>query len=428
MRTRRLSGIIAAVTTAALLSACSIGGSSGGSKPTSSDVSGKVTGAVSFQTWALKPKFTTYIQGLIAGFEKEHPGVKVTWLDQPGDGYDQKVLTQASSGDLPDVVNLPPDFAAPLVQNGMLLDLTTADKNLQSTYVPGGLKAYQYADTSGTYGYPWYLGTDVNYWNTKLLKANGVDITKLPTDLDGLIATAKVVKKNSGGKVYVMSRKPGLGDFVSAGIPVFNSAGTAFAFNSPKAVALVQKYVDAYQDGLMPRDVLSSTYEGNATLYNEGKVAWTTGAGNYIEGLKDSNPSLVPITKPTPAFGTPPLYVQGLSVSAKSKNLPTAVALARYVTNAENQKAFAKIVPGIFPSTKASASDPFFSSSDGTNVGDAKVDAFNALKTGQSNPASFSSAMGTILDQQIALAMSGKTSAKKALDDAVDQCNKLLKK
>jgi hypothetical protein len=48
--------------------------------------SGTVTGEVSLQTWALKPKFTDYVQGVIDVFQKKYPGVHVTWLDQPADG------------------------------------------------------------------------------------------------------------------------------------------------------------------------------------------------------------------------------------------------------------------------------------------------------------------------------------------------------
>jgi len=177
----------------------------------------------------------------------------------------------------------------------------------------------------------------------------------------------------------------------------------------------------------MLRDVLSSKYLGNSELFNQEKVAWTTGGGNLISSVKESNPTLAKSIVPSPAFGTAPLYVQGLSVSAKSKNLPAAIALSRWVTSPENQAEFAKIVPGIFPSTTASASDPFFSKSDGTPAGDAKVMAFASLKAAKPlQPVVVDQAMSTFIDQQIALAISGKVSAKDALDAAVKKCNELL--
>jgi multiple sugar transport system substrate-binding protein len=120
--------------------------------------------------------------------------------------------------------------------------------------------------------------------------------------------------------------------------------------------------------------------------------------------------------------------VQGLSVSSKSKNQAAAIALARFVTNAENQAAFAKIV-NIFPSTKASANDPYFSKSDGTVESDAKVLAFQSLAKAKSlQPAVISGATNDFINQQISLAISGKITSQQALDAAVAKADQLLAK
>ena len=57
-----------------------------------------------------------------------------------------------------------------------------------------------------------------------------------------------------------------------------------------------------------------------------------------------------------------------------------AVLRAHAGAQGEAEAAFAKIV-NIFPSTKASANDPYFSKSDGTVESDAKVLAFESLAT-----------------------------------------------
>ncbi|WP_030058446.1 MULTISPECIES: ABC transporter substrate-binding protein [Streptomyces] len=415
--------------TAAALTGCGLG--SGDTKNSDSVASaaatGEVKGKVSLQTWALKPKFTDYMQGVIDGFKKKYPGVEVEWLDQPGEGYSDKVLSQAAAGTLPDVVNLPPDFALPLAKKDLLLDVAKADAKLADEYVPGGVDAYRYAGLPGTFGYPWYLNTDVNYWSSDLLTKNGLDPKKPPTTLDELIAQARVMKDRSGGQAYLMSRKPGIGDFYNAGVKIMSDDGRTFTFNTPEAAALLDKYRDAFKAGLLPNDVLTNTYAGNSKLFNAGTVAWTTAGANYITSLATDNPTLAPKVVPSPAMATPPLYVQGLSIPKGTKNPAAALALARWVTSAENQAAFAHLT-SIFPSTKASADDPFFSRSDGTNAGDAKVIAFNSLaKAKLIQPVQVDDAMSTIVNQQIALAMSGDASSKQALDTAVEQCNKLLK-
>ncbi|MEV0316017.1 ABC transporter substrate-binding protein [Nonomuraea fuscirosea] len=407
------------------IAGCGLGGAA--EEEPAPSAGGAVKGKVSLQTWALKPKFTDYVQGVIDGFEKRYPGTEVEWLDQPAEGYSDKVLTQAAGGTLPDVVNLPPDFAVPLIRQGILLDVAQADQKLAAEYVPGALDAYRYPGVQGAYGYPWYLNTDVNYWNTELLKKNGLDPEKLPASLDELIAQARTLKEKSGGKVFLMSRRPELGDLTNAGVPIMSPDGARFTFNTPEAVALLDKYRDAFKEGLLPRDVLTDTYAGNAKLFNEGTVAWTTGGGNYITSLATDNPTLAPKVVPSKAMGTPPLYVQGLSISKATKNAPAALALARWVTSAENQAAFAHLV-NIFPSTVASANDPFFSKSDGSNSGDAKVIAFESLAEAKVlEPVQVTEAMKKLVRQQFSLAVSGEATSREALDTAVAKCDELLK-
>jgi multiple sugar transport system substrate-binding protein len=422
---------MAALAVSALtLAGCGLGSSadsSAGSQPTV-DANAKVTGEVSFQTWSLKPKFTSYVEGVIKAFEAKYPGTKVTWLDQPGDGYDKKVLSQASAGQLPDVTNLPPEFALPLAKQNLLLDVAAADPAVKTDYVEGGLTAYQYQGLSGTFGYPWYLNTDIDYWNATKFAAAGLDVKNPPKTFDDLLAAAKVMHDKSGGKEYLMSRLPGIGDLTNAGVKIVSDDGKKFTFNTPEAAALLDKYRAAYQAGYLPRDILTQQYLGNSKLFGQSKVAWTTGGGNAIVDFQKDNPSLKGKVVPSPALDTPPLYVQGLSVSSKSKNQAAAIALARFVTNAENQAAFAKIV-NIFPSTKASANDPYFSKSDGTVESDAKVLAFQSLAKAKSlQPAVISGATNDFINQQISLAISGKITSQQALDAAVAKADQLLAK
>lgn len=425
---KRLTGVAALMAAALTLSGCGLGGgdTANESKPTVT-AGAEVTGEVSLQTWALKPKFTPYVEGVIKAFEAKYPGTKVTWLDQPGDGYDKKVLSQASAGQLPDVVNLPPDFALPLAKQNLLLDVASADADLTKDYVEGGLAAYQYQGQDGTFGYPWYLNTDIDYWNSDKFAAVGLDVKNPPKTFDELFAAAKVMHDKSNGREYLMSRLPGIGDFTNAGVKIIADDGKSFVFNTPEAAALLDKYRDAYKAGYLPKDILTQEYLGNSKLFTQGKVAWTTGGGNALADFVKDNPSLKGKVVPSPALDTPPLYVQGLSVSAKTKNQAAAIALARFVTNAENQAAFAKIV-NIFPSTKASASDPYFSKSDGTPESDAKVLAFESLaKAKVLQPAIISGATNDFINQQISLAISGKVTSKQALDAAVAKANQLLK-
>jgi len=387
-----------------------------------------ITGTITFQTWSLKnDTFTPYFTALIKSFEAAHPGTTVNWIDQPGDGYAAKVVSQVTGGSLPDVVNLPPDIAYSVEQAGGLLDLAKNVPTLTADYVASGRKAYTYTGVEGTYAFPWYLGADMNYWNKAMFTRDGLDPAKPPTTLDELIAQAKVMHDNSGGKDYLMSREPDLGDIVQTGTDLMNADGTKFVFNTSAAAAMLDKYRTAYAAGYLPADVLTNTYQGNNAAFLKQEVAWTTGQGNGIQTVGETNPSLAKEMVPSPSIGTPNLNVQGISVSSKSKHLALALAFAQFATDNQNQVDFVKIAAGFMPGTTAAADDPAYSKSDGTPAGDASVIGYEDLqKAVNFQPLQWTQDMTTVLKQQFALAISGKESSQQALDNIVSKANQLL--
>ncbi|MFS0712906.1 extracellular solute-binding protein [Microbacterium sp. 2P01SA-2] len=408
-------GLLAAT---ALLAGCSSGPGTG------SDPDGEVAGSIRFQTWSLTPTYAEYLDGVIDAFEEKYPDVTVELLDQPGDGYSEKVLSQASTNTLPDVVNLPPDFALPLAQQNLLYDVSKAT-DLESTYFEGSVDAYRFDGVEGVYGYPWYLGTDVNYWNSAQLDACGLDSANPPKTTDELFTQAATMA-DACPENYLISRVPGIGDFTLEGIDILNDDGTEFVFNTPEAAALVDRYAEAYANGEMPPTVLNADYLGNAQLFTQGKVAWTTGGATAIDSFEENNPSLQGNVAISPALNISPLYVQGVSVSAGSENLAAALAFAEFVTNAENQNAFAHIA-NVFPSTQGSDADPYFTEDDGTPSAKARITGFESLKTAEVlTPYSVNGAMNDYLNQQIALAIRGDISGQEALDKSVEKLNDLL--
>jgi multiple sugar transport system substrate-binding protein len=413
------------------LTSCGVGGGSSDASAGQKTVAANapLKGSVTFQTWSLKnDKFTPYFTALVADFEKRHPGTTINWIDQPGDGYPTKVSSQVASGSLPDIVNLPPEIAHAIVKVGALLDLSKNVPTLTADYVKSGVDAYTYADSgNAVYGLPWYLGTDVNYWNKAMLTRDGLDPAKLPKTFDDLVAQAKIMHDKSGGKDFLMSRPPGYSDIVNSGTKLMTADGSKFAFSTPAAQKMVDQYTKAFKAGYLPSNVLTNTYEGNSTLFTKQQVAWTTGSGNFITSLAQTSPSLAAQVVPSPALDTPPLYVQGISVSAKSKNLPLALAFAKFVTDNANQVAFIKLAVGYLPGTTAAAGDPAYSKGDGTAQGHASVIAYQDMQHAVNfTPPVWTDAMNTYLNQQIALAMTGKESSKQALDNAVNKANQLL--
>ena len=417
-------GIVAAAALA--LTACT---GSGGSSSSGGaiDTSGELSGTIKFQTWSLKnEKFSPYFEKLIDAFEKEHPKVTVDWLDQPGDGYQDKILSQANSNTLPDVLNLPPDVGYPLVAAGKLVDLETADPDLKSAYNTGAWDAYsQYPGVDGTYGLPWYLSSDASWWNLAQLAPYGVTEENLPTTVDELLTLAKDVATESGGKVQLLSSIPALDTFTSAGMEVINDDGE-FDFNTDEAAAIIEKYADAYAAGAMPAEALTGDYGGNAEAYIQEKVAFTTGGTGFTTDLAKDAPALLENTVATQRLGIPPLYVQGLNVSADSDNKEAALAFAEFATNEENQVAFSSLAVGTAPGTSAGG-DAVVENISSSITDEKQLSAidtvFTAMEDAKAIPFQWTSDMATYMTQQIALAVNGEADAQEQLDKIVEYAN-----
>src|SRR5699024_11742482 len=69
---------------------------------------------VEFWTMQLEPTFTDYLEDLIDRYEEENTNVMIDWLDVSADDLEQKVLSDVSAGNAPDVVNLNPSFGVSL--------------------------------------------------------------------------------------------------------------------------------------------------------------------------------------------------------------------------------------------------------------------------------------------------------------------------
>jgi multiple sugar transport system substrate-binding protein len=407
------------------LSACGSGNDDSGS----SDASGKVEGDITFQTWNLKANFKSYFDGLIADFEKQYPGTHVKWIDQPAEGYADKISADAAGGTLPDVVNVSPDLVAPLAKAGLALDLDKAAAKYKKEYLAGAWASHQIPGMTGTYAFPWYLNTGPLFYNKSLFKKAGLDAGSPPKTYDELFADALQMAKKSDGKVATLANVPTIEDFGRYGVALMNKEGTAFTFNDSKGVQLLTKYKELYDAKALDPQALTATPESSGKKFLTEAVAMNPGSALDLGNFKKQAPNLyknIGITDQITSTGHVNMYVMGVMVNSKTKHTPAAVAFAHYVTDAEHQMSFAKKV-AIFPSTAGSLDDPYFTKEDGTDETRVRVAAAKSLKNAVNyTPVLFSEQMKTALRNEVAKALQGKESPKEALDNAVKQCNTLL--
>ncbi|GEK02126.1 extracellular solute-binding protein [Streptomyces sp. ATE26] len=426
MRISRRTFAAAAVALLLPLSACGSGGDEAG--PT--DASGKVEGDITFQTWNLRANFKQYFEGLIADFEKAHPGTHVKWVDQPAEGYADKISADAAGGTLPDVVNVSPDLVAPLAKAGLALDLDKSAGRYRSEYLPGAWAGHRVPGLSGTYAFPWYLNTGPLFYNKALFRKAGLDPSAPPKTYDDLFADALRIARTTGGKVATLANVPAIEDFGRYGVPLMNKEGTGFAFDDAKGVQLLTEYKRLYDAKALDPQALTATPESAGRKFLTQAVAMNPGSALDLGNFKKQAPGLyhdIGITDQITSTGHVNMYVMGVMVNSRTKHTPAAVAFAHFVTDARNQMAFAKKV-AIFPSTARSLDDPYFTKEDGTDETRVRVAAAKSLKNAVNyTPVLFSEQMKTALRNEVAKALQGKESPATALDNAVKACDRLLK-
>jgi multiple sugar transport system substrate-binding protein len=407
------------------LSACGPGGDGG-----TSDASGKVEGDITFQTWNLRANFKDYFEDLIAGFEEKYPDTHVKWIDQPAEGYADKISADAGGGTLPDVVNVSPDLLAPLARAGLALDLDKAAAHYRKEYLPGAWAGHQVPGLTGTYAFPWYLNTGPLFYNKALFEKAGLDPERPPKTYGELFTDALRMAKKSGGKVATLANVPTIEDFGRYGVPLMNKQGTAFAFNDPKGVELLTAYKRLYDAKALDPQALTATGESAGKKFLTGAVAMNPGSALDLENFRKNAPSLyrnIGITDQITNTGHANMYVMGVMVNSRTRHTPAAVAFAHFVTDARNQMSFAKRV-AIFPSTAGSLDDPYFTEEDGTDATRVRVAAAKSLKNAVNyTPVLFSEQMKTALRNEVAKALQGKESPQEALDNAVKAADRLLR-
>lgn len=419
----------------ASLAAC--GGSGSNSGQGSSD-GGKLSGDITFQTWNLKnDKYTPYFKKLIKQFESDHPGTHIKWIDQPSDGYEQKLSADAAAEQLPDLVDAGASMMYMLAKAGVLMDVAREVPEAEKNYTPGSWKTATFKGNGvekGVYAFPWYVNDGPNYYNTQLMKKCGVDTAKLPKTWDDYFKAANTIADNCKGEYMSTGIGNDMGDLASAGIKIISDDHSRYVFNTPKAAAFLQKFVDLYKKGGIPPEALDAKWSQQADFFQRGSVASMGGSAYSADGFKLNAPDLYKNLAVGPKINDTPHSVtvayELLGVNKNTKNKPLALAFAQYVTNSANQLEFDKKA-AVFPSSAGTINDEYFAkaAAEDTVKGKAMKITLDAVKNGRaSRPPEFTdTAGGDYYGEQVALALQGKQSVKDALNKSVDFANKHLK-
>jgi putative chitobiose transport system substrate-binding protein len=330
-----------------------IAGCQSPSSPTGTEQTGEAN--VEFWTMQLQPKFTEYFNKLITEFEGQQPDYAVRWVDVPWSAMESKILTAVSAQTAPDVVNLNPNFASQLASRNAWLELDSVlTPEIRDRYLP---KIWQANQIDGkTFGIPWYLTTRISFYNQDLFKQAGV--TTPPKTYEDLAVLAKQMKEKTGKYAFFITFVPGdsnevLDSLVQMGVTLIAADGSA-GFNSPEGLAAFKYWVDLYQQKLLPPEVLTQGHQHGIELYQAGEMAIINTSPEFINSIQQNAPQVAAVSLPssqiTGKTGKKNVAVMNLVIPKDTDDADMALKFALFVTNTENQLAFAQAA-NVLPST-----------------------------------------------------------------------------
>ncbi|BAY25828.1 ABC transporter, periplasmic sugar-binding protein [Calothrix sp. NIES-2100] len=386
---------------------------------------------IEFWTMQLQPQFTDYFKNLIASFESQNQGIKVNWVDIPWAAMENKILTAVSAKTPPDVVNLNPDFASQLAGRNAWLDVDTkVSKEVRSSYLPNIWKASTINGKS--FGIPWYLTTRLTIYNTDLLKQAGIN--KSPSTYAELAQAAQQIKDKTGKYAFFVTFVPQdsgevLESFVQMGVTLVNTEGKA-AFNSLQGKAAFQYWVDLYKKKLLPQEVLTQGHRHAIDLYQGGETAFLASGPEFLKTIANNAPKIAQASAIAPQItgdtGKKNVAVMNVVIPKDSKYPDAAVKFAVFLTNDQNQLAFAKAA-NVLPSTVKALTDSYFKDvpANATTVEKARIVSAQQLQQAEILTPTLKdfNKLQKAIYLNLQAAMLGEKTVDKAVEDAAQEWN-----
>ncbi|WP_404445667.1 sugar ABC transporter substrate-binding protein [Sutcliffiella horikoshii] len=389
---------------------------------------------IEFWTMQLSPTFDDYINGVIADFEEENPNVKVKWVDVPWGDMETKILTSVASKTAPDVANLNPQFAAKLAELDALVNMDEmVPDDVRSQYFEGVWASNTF--DGKTFGIPWYLSSQVTMYNTDIFEEAGLDTEKAPSTFEELKTVAKQIKDETGKYAFfpALDGSHLLESMVMMGVDLTNEDMTKATFNTAEGKEAFQFFVDLYEGGYIPREVLTEGHSKAVDLYQAGEIAILASGPQFLTIVEENAPDILAATKTAPIItgktNKKNVAAMNLVVPKQSEHQQAAVDFSIFMTNAENQVEFDKLT-AILPSIETALDDPFFNElpAEPTPIDEARIVSASQLKDSEVliPPMSNFEDLRTAMNEALHAAMLGQMTVDEALAQAEAKWNEIL--
>jgi putative chitobiose transport system substrate-binding protein len=216
------------------------------------------------------------------------------------------------------------------------------------------------------FGLPWYLSTEIAMVNEPLLAQGGLKSASLPRHWDQLLELAKSFHDRTGKYLFILR----LGDvdllnmITAEGMDPIKSAREGYQSNllDPQIQNLITQWVQAYRDGLLPRESATAGYAEALSAFKDQRVAILN--ADAVRSIRSDSPSLYQMLTVLPGItgkiDKTNIAAVDIAVSSQSKHPMLAAKLAWLMTSPRWQERLCMSASRV-PGTTQSLSLPEFS-------------------------------------------------------------------
>ena len=361
--------------------------------------------------WTLQlGTFSEYINPIIAEFEKNHPEIKVSWIDIPYSEGGKRTLAAIMSDNPPDLINATPDFSTLLAQKNTLYTYSDAEQ-----YLPSIMDSLTLDNGRSYYAIPFYATTAITFYNKALTQKIGLN--SLPKTYEQMYALSKTSLEKTGA--YITMPTINENDTFLKILNKYDLA-TPQEINSNKTVQIVEEYKKLYKNGLIPKESLTQTHREALEKYMSGQIVFYNGGGNFLNLIKENAPDVYNVTDITTQItgnnGKYDFSLMNLIIPKNAKHKELALEFAKLLTNEKHQLEFAKLTT-VMPVNKYTLENEYFTK--GNNDLQTKTRLLSAKQLKNALPPITDKdfkGLINIINKTVAEILLDKTETKKGLD------------
>jgi len=393
---------------------------------------------ISFMSVALReaPGVSDLFMKVMDEFEASHPNVDVEWIDV-ATNIREWIYSNMAAGTLPDIVDTNPTLGlADMADLGAWVPLDDyITPEIRARYGQGSWDGGTFRGK--IYGLPFYAATRVLFWNKEIFEEAGLDPEKPPVTIDEFFDMAKVIHEETGKYGFSFYTSMRLQNYMTAaGIPWLTPDGTQAAINTPEAAALIQQFVDAYQEGILPPeaslDLLASDTYADVNWFASGEAGlfmrdpyWPRMLPDEMKVYPDG-----PVGVGNGIIGPPGKYVMDVghyfAISSQSAHPDIAFEFAQFLVNDEHLLEFGKGT-GVPPVSIVAAQDPVFHQEPADIRGAAgQVSMAQAGDSISAGLLPHFSELNDVLVEYVQVAMLGDMTVEEALEAVEAEWNSIL--